>query len=435
MLKRIGHIIIILWLASISLHASTWLVSTTDLVRGDTTFQTYYSYNSALQPVLISTKISVNNSSFTNYSYTEQQFEYGQKVTSSTFLWNSTMWKKSARTEWLYENGLLTNRKELRNSGDNWLQTEQTQYSYDTNNKLMSEITQTYTTSWQNRLKTEYAYNGAIREITTFIVQATTWQPYAKITIDTTNNDVVTFEEFDSIWHTRTRTIYNVNTSGKALDETQQTWQGNLWRNETRRLFTYDTNEKVNGEVFLSWNTEFWGNVQRHKSEIQNSETITTYYTPLYNAWWPAYTQRNLVNEELLPSQVITDYQFWGGDVSSMRHDFLPIKINNTASLPYGHSIALTYESHENTPTDILNTKQEITVYPNPSPNGIFYLEGNYEQIMEVWIYSLQGQLIKYMSNTDSKTIDITELSKGIYLSKIKVQNNDTFTTKLIKSH
>ena len=39
------------------------------------------------------------------------------------------------------------------------------------------------------------------------------------------------------------------------------------------------------------------------------------------------------------------------------------------------------------------------------------------------------------MSNTNNKTIDITELSKGIYLSKIRVQNNDTFTTKLIKSH
>jgi hypothetical protein len=113
----------------------------------------------------------------------------------------------------------------------------------------------------------------------------------------------------------------------------------------------------------------------------------------------------------------------------------LPIAINNTASLPYGHSISLTYESHENTPTDILNTKQTLMVYPNPSPNGIFYIEGNYEQITEVWIYSLQGQLIKYMSNTNNKTIDITELSKGIYLSKIRVQNNDTFTTKLIKSH
>ena len=97
--------------------------------------------------------------------------------------------------------------------------------------------------------------------------------------------------------------------------------------------------------------------------------------------------------------------------------------------------MSLTYESHENTPTDILNTKQTLMVYPNPSPNGIFYIEGNYEEITEVWIYSLQGQLIKYISNTNNKTIDITELSKGIYLSKIKVQNNDTFTTKLIKSH
>lgn len=434
MFKRGVHIIM-LWLASISLYASTWLVSTTNLVRGDTTFQTYYSYNSALQPVLSSTNISVNNSPFNNYSYTEQQFENDKKITSSTFVWNNTFWEKSTRTEWFYENGLLKNRKELHNSANNWVQTEQTTYSYDTNNNLVSEITQTYTTSWQNKLKTDYTYDGAITKITFATAQGLLWQPYAKITIDSTKECLVTLEEFDSIWHTRTRTVYNQNTSGLVLDETQQSFQNNFWRNEAKRQFIYDTNNAINGELLLSWNTEFWDNLQRQKSEKQKLETTTMYYTPLYNAWWPAYTQKMVMNEDFLPSEIITEYQFWGGDISNIRQDFLPININNTTCLPYGHRISITYESHENTPTDILKQQESITVFPNPSPNGLFYLEGNYEYITEVWVYSPQGQLIKYMNNTNNNTIDITDLSKGIYLSKIKTQDNNTFTTKLIKSH
>ena len=435
MFKRSGHIIIMLLLASMSLHANTWLVSTTDLVRGDTTFQTYYSYNSALQPVLISTKISVNNSSFTNYSYTEQQFENGQKVASSTFVWDSTLWQKSTRTEWLYENGLLKNRKELRNSGDNWAQIEQTLYSYDTNNKLVSEITQTYTTSWQNKLKTDYVYNGAIKEIVCSTAQGLLWQPYAKITIDSTNEHLVTFEEFDSIWHTRTRTIYNQNTSGQPLDETQQVFQDSNWINKAKRLFTYDENENLNGELLLSWKTEFWKNVQRSKSEIDTFEKITTYYTALYNQWLPAYRTMVSLNEEFLPNNVSTNYLFWGGDVSRMRYDFLPVDTEIIPKLMYGHQIAITYESHTNTPMDIQIKEKSVTVYPNPSPNGIFYVDGDYTTISEFWVYNLQGQLIKHVTHANNKTIDISELNKGIYLSKIVANTNQTFTTKLIKSH
>ncbi|HQA75705.1 MAG TPA: T9SS type A sorting domain-containing protein [Salinivirgaceae bacterium] len=428
--------IILLLLVSTSVDASTWFVSTTNLVRGDTIFQTYYTYNSSSQPVLSSTKISVNNSAFINYSYTELQFENDLKVSSSTFLWDGIMWKKSIRTEWVYDKGLLKSRKELHNVADNWLQTEQTLYSYDTTNNLTREITQTYATNWQNRLKTDYSYNNTIKTITCSTAQGALWQPYARITVDSTHGYYsVTLEEFDSVWHTRTRTIYNENSSGQALNETQQSLHGTIWRNEAKRSFTYDNNNVINGELLLSWNTEYWGNIQRYKSEKQNLETITTYYTPLYNAWWPAYTHRTVLNDDFLPAQIVTDYQFWGKNNAKLRTDFLPIHLNNITNLPYAHSLDLTYESHENTPTEILKTAQDITIYPNPSPNGIFYVEGNYKRITAIWIYSLHGQLIKHISYPESKTIDITELNKGIYLSKIQTQENETFTTKLIKSH
>ena len=433
MLKRSVHIILILLLASISLSASTWLVSTTELLREDTIFQTSYIYNSSLHPVLISTKISVNNSTFANYSYTEQQFENTNKLVSSTFIWNNNIWEKSTRTEWVYENGLLKNRKELINSANIWTNEEQVNYIYNADNKIFSEITQTYITNWKDQLKTEYNYDENNTEITFSSISENNWQPYGKIII-ANNEETVVYEEFDSIWHLRTRTAYHQKSSGQTLDETQQVFQDSIWRNQAKRVFTYSTNEDINGELLLSWNTEFWSNLQRKKIETQNLETVTTYYTPLYNEWLPAYKNITFLNTDDLPNKISTEYLFWGGDITSTRYGFLPINIPNIPNLVYGQNVSITYESHENTPTNILSTKQPFMVYPNPSPNGIFYVEGNYNTISEFWVYTLQGQLIKHISNTNNQTIDISELSKGIYLSKITVNNKETFTTKLIKS-
>ena len=434
MLKRSAHITLILLLASISLFANTtWLVSTTELLCEDTIFQTNYNYNGSLQPVLISTKISVNNSTFANYSYTEQQFENANKIVSSTYLWENNIWKKSARIEWIYENGLLKNRKELINSANSWTNKEQVNYIYNVDNKIISETTQTYVTNWKDKLRTDYYYDENNTEITFSSIYENNWQPYGKIIMANNNGKSVVYQEFDSIWHIRTRTLYHQKSSGQTLDETQQLFQDSIWRNQAKRVFTY-SNDNITGELLLSWNTEFWDNSQRKKIETQNLETVTTYYTPLYNEWLPAYKDITLLNEDYLPSNISTEYLFWGGDIASTRYGFLPVNITNSPNLIYGQNISISYDSHENTPTNILSTKKPFTVYPNPSPNGIFYVDGNYNTISELWVYTLQGQLIKHISNTNNQTIDISELSKGVYLSKITVNNNETFTTKLVKS-
>lgn len=427
--------IMLLLVLTASLSANTWLVSTTELVRGDTIFQTSYNYNGALQPVLISTKIAVNNSELSNYSYTEQQFETNNKVSSSTFLWKNTTWKKSTRTEWIYENALLKNKKELIGNGDNWADKEQIVYSYNVQNKLLSETTQSYVTNWENRLKTVYSYNDSITEMIFLAIHEGIWKSYGKLISTNDSEKSLVYQEFDSVWHTRTRTVYHQNSSGQLLDETQQIFKNNSWINKAKRLFTYDKNENLNGELLLSWKTEFWKNEQRTKSEIDTFEKITTYYTALYNQWLPAYRTTVSLNEEFLPHNVSTNHLFWGGDVSRMRYDFLPVDTEIIPKLMYGHQIAITYESHTNTPTDIPIKEKSVTVYPNPSPNGIFYVDGNYTTISEFWVYNLQGQLIKHVANANNKTIDISDLNKGIYLSKIIANTNQTFTTKLIKSH
>ncbi|WP_298138367.1 T9SS type A sorting domain-containing protein [Flavobacterium sp.] len=71
--------------------------------------------------------------------------------------------------------------------------------------------------------------------------------------------------------------------------------------------------------------------------------------------------------------------------------------------------------------------KVKFNIYPNPtSDNFTIEMDSN---IKSVEIYSLQGH--KVMTST-SKNIDISNLSKGIYLVQIEDENNNRSTQKLI---
>lgn len=70
-----------------------------------------------------------------------------------------------------------------------------------------------------------------------------------------------------------------------------------------------------------------------------------------------------------------------------------------------------------------------VSMYPNPVEN-ILTVATDY-QIESVTIYSLVGQLIQ--TKTNSNTIDVSSLPKGVYMAAIKLDNGQTITKKIIK--
>lgn len=69
----------------------------------------------------------------------------------------------------------------------------------------------------------------------------------------------------------------------------------------------------------------------------------------------------------------------------------------------------------------------KVSIYPNPASNN-FTIEMKNE-LKSVEIYSIQGQK---MLASNSKNIDISDLSKGMYLVRIEDSNNAVATQKLI---
>ncbi|MCW3789392.1 T9SS type A sorting domain-containing protein [Marinilabiliaceae bacterium AAT] len=80
----------------------------------------------------------------------------------------------------------------------------------------------------------------------------------------------------------------------------------------------------------------------------------------------------------------------------------------------------------------IISKKKEINIYPNPSSNGVFYLDGqNFTSPVNATVYSTSGNIVFNKKYKTSSVITInTKLSKGIYI--LEINTNDQIYTKKI---
>ena len=76
-------------------------------------------------------------------------------------------------------------------------------------------------------------------------------------------------------------------------------------------------------------------------------------------------------------------------------------------------------------------TMQQIAVYPNPTENILHIRNSGAKTIKEIILYNLLGKKIITLQNPDS-SIDVSFLSKGIYLITFSLENQTT-TLKFIK--
>ncbi|TDI69057.1 MAG: T9SS type A sorting domain-containing protein [Bacteroidetes bacterium] len=71
----------------------------------------------------------------------------------------------------------------------------------------------------------------------------------------------------------------------------------------------------------------------------------------------------------------------------------------------------------------------DFSVYPNPT-KGILNIQSK-TSISQIEIYTLLGQLV--LSNSNKNTIDISSVSQGLYFIKVKDENENIGTKKVVK--
>lgn len=77
--------------------------------------------------------------------------------------------------------------------------------------------------------------------------------------------------------------------------------------------------------------------------------------------------------------------------------------------------------------TSEVNKKTDLTIYPNPAKNTLFFSK----ELRDIEIYSADGKLLK--RNFKGNSIDIPELLKGIYILKANDNSGNSISKKFIK--
>lgn len=72
----------------------------------------------------------------------------------------------------------------------------------------------------------------------------------------------------------------------------------------------------------------------------------------------------------------------------------------------------------------------ELKIYPNPVQNE-FFIQSD-EKVELVEIYSLSGEKVFTQTNSNIHSVNVSQLSKGIYLTRIKTATGKVFTQKII---
>lgn len=79
--------------------------------------------------------------------------------------------------------------------------------------------------------------------------------------------------------------------------------------------------------------------------------------------------------------------------------------------------------------SDVKNN-ENLSIHPNPAKD--YFIIESKKTVNEVAIYSVEGKMVKNLSNLKSNKVDVSSLAKGVYLVKILSDNVQTIK-KLIK--
>ncbi|HLS30162.1 MAG TPA: T9SS type A sorting domain-containing protein [Flavobacteriaceae bacterium] len=139
-------------------------------------------------------------------------------------------------------------------------------------------------------------------------------------------------------------------------------------------------------------------------------------------------------NPELLAFADLYEMQFWGDDNGSGAH----YEINITEE-EEELALVITKEDgnqayYSDVPLSVsLNEQEAVKLYPSPMANQL-YIE-NLSENTELAIYDVSGRIVlKQEVNPSSKSVDVSELSSGIYFYSLNRNGQKVKTGKLVKN-
>jgi hypothetical protein len=398
----------------------------------------------------------------------------GIKVLETKYYAQNKLWIRQSQTEWLYQGDKCVTQLERIWNNYNWIMSYSINYDFE-NDLLKDETHYKYVNGASNPvLKISYIYDKKIlytkteynwQENAWLVSQIIDYKVLPNLKADTittrifqsgnviktirfdfdyyadgnlASQMVLTKEGNDWIKNDLINWYYQPG-SNNVISQRSKTWSTKLsiWENTQNILYEYNSNNQLITETYQYWKSMFWQNATRYNYEIDSDSKLVKKAVSfqIYNEW------RNIISinysdfvgdkANVMESQ----YEFWGGNKGELTSSYIPFMFNNEMAIQKGKSIKISYlpqNDSTDSKTDISNRSNVVTVYPNPS-NGIYYINTQQYAIQSWTVSDLNGKVLKkHIQTYYSGVIDISDLSRGVYILKV-MNNNGQITQKLMK--
>lgn len=317
-----------------------------------------------------------------------------------------------------------------------WVAFGKTFYTYNVNNKATEEIFQSFnivSSMFENSERIVYSYNasGDIEKTEDYIWTTGAWVPDSRTNIMYTGGLLTSgiSENFiGGAWVNSFKSTINYNPNNTIDEIIDEEWNtsSTMWELDQRYLFTYDGNNKITLVEVEEYNGSIWEadynisyTLDGNGNRISETETYsgggseTTTYT---------YDTSALMSSFANP---FADYN----DLQYIIEDF-PY-VNKIVSLEEGASNRSTFDYNNVLSINKTSNLRQINVSIFPNPSQDFVTVNSSEVIKKIEFYNTLGEKVLSSAN---KNIDVRELSSGLYLMHISLDNEHTVFRKLIKN-
>lgn len=349
-------------------------------------------------------------------------FEYeGDKQTSELYTsysnGNALLDKKVV---FVYNQNMLVERLEQNLGISGWELAQKTTFTYRQDSKTDSVITVVY----EGLLPTQY-YLTVNDYFTTGLLRSQTLK---------TKKQLTNWENSEfNVWY------YQQGTT-QISTQIKKRWQPEIldWENVQRVDYQYGMKGELLSEIYQNWKLVFWNDDIKYDYLYQTPTKLLkkTISFPLYHEWRSLVSINYSVFTADKANVMESKFEFWGGNTGELTTSYIPFLFNDVVTLRKGKRIEISYLPV----TDLKNPNENnpkkshlITVYPNPS-SGIFYIDTQKYSIHNWEVTDVNGKLLKQKVQVfQSGVIDLTDLSKGVYLLKVFTSDGQ-YNQKLIKN-
>lgn len=338
-----------------------------------------------------------NNASRQTYTYSTE----GYLLTFLTENLRGSQWEAYEKYTHIYDSSGKKHRsiKEFCSQGV-WMTSGFTNYIYDTNGNLITELgiaVHNYVGNpipdTSNSSRTSYTYDSSGNTLsnTHEYWSATYWRPDERktYTYNLKNKKLSTLTEYgnNNAWIVRGRSTYTYNSVDSVTSALYEIWRNGAWVNGGITILTYDTNGN-----FLSNNYKYWAG----------------------NKWVDDYIHVYAYNEN--GNSISGKYEKY------INNEWQPYKVDqlNIYAAKTKDDVFYNLYRYEVRGNAVINsTNEPLTVYPNPASEELYLmLYKNEETLVE--IFDIHGRFCFSEKFDNTKSIDVSRLSNGIYLLKVK---------------